>query len=141
MNAFISVRATQHPPLLEQVVLAAFITEGHFARHIRRTRALYAKRQDALVEAAKRDLAGLLEIQSTAGGMHLLGWLPDSMDDRTASQCARAHGVVTSPLSAYSIETGQRGALLLGYAGIDEREIEAGVRRLAYALRQYDPAH
>src|SRR5207302_597183 len=29
---------THHPPLLEQAVLCDFITEGHFARHIRRMR-------------------------------------------------------------------------------------------------------
>jgi GntR family transcriptional regulator/MocR family aminotransferase len=36
--------STHHPPLLEQAILCDFITEGHFARHIRRMRELYAER-------------------------------------------------------------------------------------------------
>ena len=35
---------TIHPPILEQMALADFFTEGHFARHLRRMRALYAVR-------------------------------------------------------------------------------------------------
>lgn len=40
VDAFTTMRlmVSRHPPLLEQYVLAAFIAEGHFARHIRRMR-------------------------------------------------------------------------------------------------------
>lgn len=43
----------RHAPTVEQAALADFIIEGHFARHIRRMRALYAERQALLVEAAR----------------------------------------------------------------------------------------
>ena len=71
-------------PSVEQAVLAAFIAEGHFARHVRRVRVLYAERQSALVEAAARELSGLLDVRSTEAGMHLVGWLPGSADDLAA---------------------------------------------------------
>src|SRR5207244_4911249 len=41
--------STHHPPLLEQAVLCDFITEGHFARHIRRMREIYAERLQVLL--------------------------------------------------------------------------------------------
>ena len=40
----------RHPPTVEQAVLAEFIAAGHFGRHLRRMRALYAARQEALIE-------------------------------------------------------------------------------------------
>ena len=65
--------------------------------------------------------------------MHLLGWLPDGVDDRAAARRAGARGVRALPLSWLRIEPDERGALLLGYAAANEREIRDGVRRLASA--------
>jgi GntR family transcriptional regulator / MocR family aminotransferase len=122
-------------PILEQAVLADFIGEGHFARHVRRMRAVYAERQQALVKAGRRELAGLLDIQPSDAGMHLIGWLPPGIDDRTASSAAAAAGVEVTPLSAYCIEPQDRGALRLGYTGYTPREIWHAARRLGTALR------
>lgn len=130
--------ATAPPPVLEQMVLADFITEGHFARHIRRTRMLYSERQAALIESAQRELAGLLDVQASEAGLHLLGWLPKGVDDRLAAQMVANQGVDTFPLSTYQIgEDGQRrqGALLLGYTAIPKEEIVIGVQQLGDALR------
>src|SRR5205814_125446 len=69
------------PPLLEQVTTARFISDGHFERHIRRTRSLYAERQEILLEsiAADRLLADLLQVSASEAGMHLVAWLPDAI--------------------------------------------------------------
>jgi GntR family transcriptional regulator/MocR family aminotransferase len=128
--------AVQQPPLLEQSALADFMAEGHFSRHIRRMRTLYAERQAALVEAARGDLAGRLDVQPAEAGMHLLGWLPEGVDDRLASQRAAAHGVDAFPLSRYCLESVHRGALVLGYTAVDEHEIRRGVSGLARALSE-----
>src|SRR5207253_1744940 len=128
-------RTDIHSPTLEQAVLADFIGEGHFARHVRRMRTLYAGRQAALVEVAARELAGLLDVRPAEAGMHLVGQLAAGVDDRAAAQRALAHGVYTPPLSWYRIEPSGQGGLLLGYTGVDEQEIRGGVRRLAGALR------
>jgi GntR family transcriptional regulator/MocR family aminotransferase len=137
VEAFTSMRffATRHLPVLEQVTLAAFITEGHFARHIRRMRALYAQRQTLLVEAARRELAGLLRVCPATAGMHVLGWLPRGRDDVQASQQAAAQGIYASPLSVYSLDARFPPALILGYTAVGEHAIQEGVRRLARALR------
>jgi GntR family transcriptional regulator/MocR family aminotransferase len=70
VDAFVAARALadRHTPSVEQAALAEFITDGHFARHIRRMRALYAERQATLVGEARRELAGLLEVAPAAGG-------------------------------------------------------------------------
>ncbi len=114
--------------------MADFIADGNFARHIRRMRALYAERQGVLVETAKEELAGLLEVCPADAGMHLVGRLPQGSDDRRASHRAAGQGVETPTLSAHSIEASPGPGLLLGYAATKPGEIRRGVRRLATAL-------
>ena len=136
-DAFIAARvvAAHHSPSVDQAALAEFIIEGHFERHIRRMRMLYADRQAALLHAASRSLRGLLDVRPAEGGMHVLGWLPRGVDDRLAFRAAAAAGVTAPPLSFYCLDTPARGGLLLGYTGIEVREIREGVRRLTGALR------
>jgi GntR family transcriptional regulator/MocR family aminotransferase len=138
VEAFIAARALvdRHSPLIDQAVLTDFITEGHFSRHIRRMRALYGERQEVLLEAARQELAGALELQPVESGMHLVGWLPQGTDDRAAAQIALEHGVETPALSAYAIDPLRRPGLLLGFAAFSPREIHEGVRKLAGALAE-----
>jgi len=123
-------------PTLSQMVLAEFIEDGHFVRHLRRMRQLYSERQTVLVESASRELGGLLEMQRHDSGMRLVGWLPAHDDDSAASRLAEQAGIEAPPLSAYCIEAKAPPALLLGYAAIPPREIRTGVRRLRVALSQ-----
>jgi GntR family transcriptional regulator / MocR family aminotransferase len=127
--------ASRFSPTIEQAVLADFINEGHFARHIRRMRALYAERQAVLLAAARRELAGLLELRPDPAGIHLVGRLPAHVDDVAVSRAAAAHGVDVQPLSAFCLKRGPHNGLVLGYAGYDEQQIRTGVRQLAVAIR------
>lgn len=135
-DAFIAARALadRQSPSLDQAILADFINQGHFARHMRRMRSLYAERQQVLVEAAGRDLKELLEVAPAEAGMHLVGWLPEGISDTVASEKAARYGVDASPLSAYSARPRPRGGLVLGYTSVNARQIRDGVRRLAKAL-------
>jgi GntR family transcriptional regulator/MocR family aminotransferase len=135
-EAFVKGRimADLHSATITQAALADFIEEGHFARHLRRTRKLYADRQACLVAAARAELSGLLEVEAREAGMHLLGWLPTGVDDREAAHAAWRHKLIAPPLSAFSLKPVERGALVLGYAAFNERKIRAGVRRLRNAL-------
>ena len=139
VDAFVAARALadRHSPSVTQAALADFIDGGHFARHVRRTRALYAERQAALVRAVRRTLGGLLEVSPSEAGMHLLGWLPAGVDDEAASRTALARDVDAPPLSGFRTRpprAGERGGLVLGYAAYTPREIDDACARLAAAL-------
>jgi GntR family transcriptional regulator/MocR family aminotransferase len=135
-----AVRAAtdRHSPVVAQDILADFIGEGHYARHLRRVRALYAERQEMLLDAARSELGGLITLAPDPAGLHLVGWLPDGVDDGRAAVAAAAEGVDVVPLSRSFLDPearrGERGALLLGYAAFDRDAISAGVRRLRRAL-------
>jgi GntR family transcriptional regulator/MocR family aminotransferase len=136
VDAFVAARALadRHPPSLEQAALADFIAEGHFTRHIRRTRALYAARQAALLDAAQRELAGSIELHPAEAGMHLIGWLPEGVDDTEIAKRAARANLDTPALSSYALEPQRRGGLLLGYAAVDEADIRQGIQRLGRVL-------
>ncbi len=142
VEAFIAARrfVDGHVTALEQAALADFMLEGHFTRHLRRMRTLYAERQAALVAEIHQHLGDMLEIQPSEVGMHLVAWLPPGMDDRAAARQAAAHGVDTVPLSSCGKEPIERGGLILGYATVAEHEMREGVRRLAAALHSLPPA-
>ena len=118
-------------PVLEQAVLAEFIREGHFARHVRRMRRLYRERRAALRAAALRHLGGLMDFPERHTGMHLLGWLPAGVCDLEAARAAAEAGVKVTPVSPYYLHASSRAGLLLGFAAYDERQIDAGMSRLA----------
>ena len=135
VDAFAAVRsfADFAPPWLTQAVMADFMTEGHFERHIRRMRSLYKERQETLVSHARRELAGALEVQPSDAGMTVVGWLPQGTNDVGAAAAAREFKVDVLPLSSFATRPSRPG-LLLGYAGVREREIHDGTIRLAQAL-------
>jgi GntR family transcriptional regulator/MocR family aminotransferase len=96
---------------------------------------LYHERQSILLEAAARELRGLLRVEASDGGMHLVGWLPPSVNDVGVAERAKTYGVIASPLSMCAAAPPQDGGLLLGYAPFGRDQILDGVNRLARALR------
>lgn len=128
----------RHTSTFHQGALADFIGEGHYARHLRRLRGLYAERQHALVTAAREELGDRLLLAPDAAGLHLLGWLPEGVSDVAAQRAASAHGVEVTPLSRFRLTPAPdaRGALLLGYPAFDARAIRSAVRALRPALEE-----
>jgi GntR family transcriptional regulator/MocR family aminotransferase len=123
-----------HSPSLDQAVLAEFITERHYARHIRRMRGIYEARQQILIEEVRKNLKGRLEVAPAEAGMHLIGWLPPGIDDRDVSRRAAEANLKIARLSAYCIDQKLRGGLLLGYTAFNEKQIRQGVKKLGRVL-------
>ncbi len=122
-----------HPPVLEQMVLAEFISRGHYARHLRRMQAAYAERLDALKRAIARSGAPL-RLRPVQAGMHAVVDVEGVSAERLHAEAA-ALGVESMPLSAYCFGTGPRpNALLLGFGAVPPAAIRAGVAKLARAI-------
>jgi GntR family transcriptional regulator/MocR family aminotransferase len=134
-SAMISL-TTRHAALPEQAVLCDFMSEGHFGRHLRRMREVYAERLSALLEGAREKLAGLLEISEIEAGLQTVGWLCEGIDAESATRGAAGRGVEIFPLNRYSRGRVAREGLQLGFAAVDEREIRRGVQELAIAVEE-----
>ncbi len=126
--------STHHPPLIEQAILCDFIRQGHFARHVRRMRQLYAERLAVLVESARQRLGGLLELSSVEAGLRTVGWLQGGISAERAARAAAERDVEAVPLSRCAYGRSPRNGLLLGFAAVDGKELRRGMEELARAL-------
>ena len=125
VGAFVDAKhaADGHTALLSQGVLASFIAEGHLARHLRTTRAIYNERRLAFLEEAKI-LGGLLEFEPAIAGMHVTGIFRDaSIDDRAIAAESTRRGVPVDPLSKYGAT--DCPGLVFGYAGAPRDDARA----------------
>ncbi len=127
--------STHHPPLLGQAVLCDFITEGHFARHIRRMRQVYAERLGVLLKGAREKLTGLVEISNVEAGLQTIGWLRDGVSAEHVAAAAAKKNVEVIPLQRYAFGRVRGNGIVLGFAAVEPRELRRGVEELASVLR------
>ena len=119
---------------LEQAALAAFLAEGHFARHLRRMRLHYKARRQALADALTNAFGDGIRFILPAGGLHILARFPDHGADKMLSARAARHGLAASPLSAQSIKYGAGEGLLLSFTNVPEKDAPALAARLKQAI-------
>lgn len=140
-DAFISVKALSDrgSPLIEQAAIAEFLNSGHFARHIRKMRVLYNQRQNILVKEINKRLGDIIKIKTSDSGMHIIGWLDNSINDRELSNYLDRKGILLSALSNYVInkESNLNEGLIFGYTAFNENEIKNAVRETEVFIREY----
>lgn len=123
------------PPRVSQMILADFMSEGHFEKHIREMRMLYANRQTVFLNAVEQHLGDFLTPDPSGAGLHLIGYLPDDVDDQAVAKRLFQHGIIALPLSFYSTRSLDQNGLLLGYAPVPENEIRTKVRQMVDILQ------
>ncbi|WP_089943357.1 MocR-like pyridoxine biosynthesis transcription factor PdxR [Candidatus Entotheonella palauensis] len=128
----------RHTSTLEQEMLTDFIREGHFERHLRRSRTRNAALRATLLEALDTHFGSRISISGANAGIHLLVWLhdiaPEQLDELIVA-AARAD-VGLYPVTPYYMTPPSQAGLLLGYAAMTETDIRDGIERLAIVLRQ-----
>ncbi|WP_278653250.1 PLP-dependent aminotransferase family protein [Pandoraea pnomenusa] len=124
--------------ILLQGMVADFMEQGHFARHLRKMRSLYAQRRGYLVDALAQTFGERLLVQPQAGGIHVLAHLARGENDSALAAAARARGLAVQALSDWRARRGGQGGqggLLMGFANFaSDAAALAAVTRLAAAL-------
>lgn len=121
-------------PPLDQETLAAFIAEGHLARHVRRMRKLYAERRLALQDALALSCDGLLQPVPALAGLHLSARFgPRARPERIAEK-AMANGIAVDTLGRFALAPVAHDGLAFGYGTIDAERIDGAIRTLAKLL-------
>jgi GntR family transcriptional regulator/MocR family aminotransferase len=121
-------------PTLTQAAVADFISEGHFERHLRHLRQAYGRRWQVLVNALDRYLGDRVYFTRVPAGLHVMLYLEDGLEETAVVTRAAEAGVGVYPGKQYHLLNPAPPSILLGFSGLDEREIEEGVRRLATVL-------
>lgn len=109
-------------PELTQTIVAAFISEGHFARHIQRMRKLYAERRAAATAGLTHTLGKYMRIDSPPGGMHLILRLKGKQSDRKLTERMRQTGLFAEALTDWTTDGKGISALLLSFTNIDSEQ-------------------
>lgn len=109
-------------PQLTQAIVTAFITEGHFARHIQRMRKLYGERREATMAGLESALGKHVRIDAQPGGMHLILRLLGQQSDRQLVARMREDGLYGEALTDWTMGNDGASALLLNFTNIDSRE-------------------
>jgi GntR family transcriptional regulator / MocR family aminotransferase len=137
VEAFAATRETLDlfPPILPQMMLADFMREGHFTRHLRRMRSLYQARRDVLVHALETRAGDVLTAGNTDAGLHLVAFLPPGVDDLEVVRRAALRGLFPSALSRRYATSAARSGLLLGFGASTEDVLTDAVDDLADVIR------
>jgi GntR family transcriptional regulator/MocR family aminotransferase len=136
VERFIAVRYTMDifPPYLYQEVIADFMREGYFARHIRRMRLLYSARRKVLVEQLRSGFGSTFEIHGAEAGMHLAAAFRSDRDDVAVAEKAAEQGLWLWPLSRSYMTRNVRKGFVLGYGNVSTQTMPAAVEKLRAAL-------
>ena len=126
-----------HCDSIMQSALAAFIREGHLARHVRRMQAVYAARRRALLDGLQRDLAAWLQPIPSEAGLHLAARIREPALAGTVIAQARRHTPGAQSIAEYTLAgPAAEPALAFGYGAIDATDIAPALARLRRALQR-----
>lgn len=125
--------ASSRSARLTQVTVADFLTGGHFARHLKKMRLLYARRRAWLVEALHDVFGERIHVDQTRGGMHLIVRVRARAGDRTLARRAQRAGLNCQPLSERHARARRCDhGLLMGFTNVATME---QARQIARRLR------
>lgn len=130
----------RHSEVGTQRVMADFIAEGHFQRHVRRMRRAARARRDALLRGWP-EVPGCQPLPAVEAGLHLCVRVDSLARERALIAAAAAVGVEISALSDYwmdgsGVAPDHRAGLVLGFAAVPEARIDEALRALRKAWRR-----
>ncbi|TXH32777.1 MAG: PLP-dependent aminotransferase family protein [Rhodospirillaceae bacterium] len=116
-----------------QLATAEFMRDGHYMRHLRHMKRVYAARRDALTAYLERKGHPVV-----IGGLAALLRLPEGASDIAIAREASAYGLAPLPLSPwYKEQKAARPGLLLGIATVPEQRLNASCDRLCRIIDQF----
>jgi GntR family transcriptional regulator / MocR family aminotransferase len=116
--------------LVTQAAMAGFLSEGLFARHLRRASREYAARHERIVTVLRRDFADRLDLVPSNAGLHLAALARTPIDVDALVARAASAGVAVENLAAYHGEGRGEPGLAIGYGAIERDRVEPALRRL-----------
>lgn len=132
VDRFVAVRYAMDifPPYLHQEVLADFIIEGHFTRHIRKMRQIYKERRSVLIDSLTHEFPAHrgYEVHGVEAGMHLAITLPPGLNDIEIATRASRSRLWLWPLSPHYLGKSPRHGFILGFGSTLPSQIPRAVR-------------
>ena len=121
-------------PIVGQETLAAFIAEGRLARHVRRTRGIYAERRRTLLQALDARCGSRLTPFPAVAGLHIAARLAPGLDENEVAALAAREGVGLRTIGGFAAGQGTPQGFALAYGAESRETIVAVVERLGAIL-------
>jgi GntR family transcriptional regulator/MocR family aminotransferase len=122
-------------PMLDQLALATLIESGRFDRHLRRMRAIYAQRRQALI-AALAQHAPQVRLHGLAAGIHAVALLPEHIDEQEVTAKAHDRSIGLYPMSRYRATAHTPPPqIVLGFGNLTDQAITRGIKHISDLLR------
>lgn len=125
-----------HCDTITQSVLAAFIRDGHLARHVRHMRPIYAERRAVLLDGLHRELGEWLQPIPSEAGLHLAARFRDPQRAPKLMPTVLLCAPGAESTADYAMTRGIEPAVTFGYGVIDAREIAVAMAKLRRALEK-----
>jgi GntR family transcriptional regulator/MocR family aminotransferase len=122
------------PAAAVQRAVAEFLREGHYLRHLRRMKRLYAARRETLLRCLGEMAPDSIKVQAT-GGLAVVTLLPEPASDVDIASRALQFGLAPAPLSPWYMQSPRQQGLLLCVTNLNERRLPADCRRLLELAR------
>jgi GntR family transcriptional regulator/MocR family aminotransferase len=119
---------------IEHAAFTDFINEGHLEKHIRKTKATYAKRRETLIREINRELGTVLSVYPIGAGTHLLVRFHCPRSDQELLALAKKAELPIVSTEAYYLQGAKTGEFLLPFAHLEEESITSGIKRFAVSL-------
>jgi GntR family transcriptional regulator / MocR family aminotransferase len=133
----------RHTAVAMQQTLGILLESGIYDRHVRRIRRIQHAKCNALMAALHRYLGSSIHVQGAVGGLHVVVWFQTIPRQAEKQLCELAYkaGVVVHPIDTMYLSTAQRphhkryAGLVMGYAALEQKQIEQGIKKLRIALQ------
>lgn len=124
-------------PRFEQHILAHFMRDGHFSKHLNKMRKIYRKKHDKIIQVFSTHYPQI-HITGDEAGMHFLISFTTTKSEATLLQNALNSGIHISSVSNYTFTSikSVTPTFLLGFGGLALDEIEDAVHALMNAFTQ-----
>lgn len=118
-------------PLLPQKILASFIQDGHFYKHLKKMRTLYQERRRYVIHALEKTFPKVFRFEATDGGMQLIAYLEKGTDDIGLADLWQKNGLLVYPLSKWFSGKKKKFGLVIGFTNIkSEEEALEGLKKV-----------
>ncbi len=116
---------------IDQLVLADFIAQGFFDKHLAKMRTIYRKKQQTLLTAINTHFSEEFQVIGEKSGLHIVVKLPTWLSEQHAIQLAQEVGINVYPCSTSYQQDSKDAMVILGYGGLSLGQIEEGIVLLA----------
>lgn len=122
----------QPVPRLLQKSIEMFIREGYWEKHLRKSRTLYKKKQEVLINSVQRYFNSDAEIIGQDSGLHILLKINTKAKESELIENALKTGVKVEATSANWInkQSNKLPTIFIGFAGIKLEDISSGIEAL-----------